>query len=124
MRILVAEDDKGNQIAISALMERLGCEVHIVTNGSEAVSAFAVGKYDLVLMDLMMPVCDGLAATTAIRACQVMNSERTPIIAMTASTVEARQCRHAGMDDFLAKPYSMEDLRELLAKYKRDRFQV
>jgi CheY-like chemotaxis protein len=121
MRILIAEDDKASQIAISALMERLGCDAHVVGDGAQAVNALADSDYDLILMDLMMPICDGIEATSAIRALESKHSQRTPIVAMTASNFDARECLTAGMDDFLAKPYSVEDLRRILAKYMKDR---
>jgi CheY-like chemotaxis protein len=117
MRILIAEDDRSNQLAISALMDRLGYKADIVSDGAQAVNALANADYDLVLMDVMMPVCDGLEATSAIRASEVNNSQRTPIVAVTASSVDRGDCLRMGMDDFLRKPYSIEDLRRILTKY-------
>jgi CheY-like chemotaxis protein len=117
MRILIAEDDKSNQLAISALMDRLGYKADIVSDGAQAVNALANAAYDLILMDVMMPVCDGLEATSAIRASEVNNDQRTPIVAVTASSVDRADCLRMGMDDFLRKPYSIEDLRCILAKY-------
>jgi CheY-like chemotaxis protein len=111
--VLVAEDNAVSRKVVVALLERLGHQVDTVTNGEEAVTAAATGSYALVLMDCQMPVLDGLAAAEQIRAAGV----NSPIIALTASAAQEDRARAlaAGMDDYLAKPYSADQLANLLA---------
>jgi CheY-like chemotaxis protein len=113
VRVLVAEDNAVSRKVVVALLERLGHQVDTVTNGEEAVTAAATGSYALVLMDCQMPVLDGLAAAEQIRAAGV----NSPIIALTASAAQEDRARAlaAGMDDYLAKPYSADQLANLLA---------
>ncbi|MBC7941834.1 MAG: response regulator, partial [Chitinophagaceae bacterium] len=107
-RILLADDDPVNQEITSELLGRLGLVVDIASNGLEAVQQVQSAPYDLVLMDMMMPVCDGLEATRAIRALPDLHD--LPIVAMTANAfVEDRDaCRAAGMNDQVAKPVEIE----------------
>ncbi len=116
IRILVAEDHPVNQKFMSLLLQRLGHTATLCENGEVALNAFHTGEYELVLMDIHMPVMDGLAATRAIRAlpgprCQV------PIIALTADVLqEARdQAKAAGVDAFVTKPVTQEDLEAAMA---------
>jgi CheY-like chemotaxis protein len=117
-RILVAEDNEVNRRVLLRLLERLGCRVDLVVNGTEAVECFQRDVYQLVLMDLHMPDMDGLEATRRLR--QMENKgRRTPIVAVTASAMneDRDRCRSAGMDDYLAKPVSMGDLTALLQRH-------
>ncbi|WP_169514508.1 CHASE3 domain-containing protein [Actinokineospora enzanensis] len=119
-RILLAEDNQVNQRVAQLMLAKLGHRVDIVADGREAVNALRRAPYDIVLMDVQMPVMDGLAATRAIRA--QLPVERQPhIIAMTASVlVEHRAaCHAAGMDDYLAKPVRPADLAAALAPFTR-----
>jgi ligand-binding sensor domain-containing protein/CheY-like chemotaxis protein len=116
-RVLVADDDAVNQIVARGLLEQAGLRVDIAADGAEAVRMAATTPYALVLMDLRMPVLDGLGATRAIRQSEAPGT-RMPIIAFSAyAMAEDRQaCLDAGMDDHLAKP---ADLRVLLATVAR-----
>jgi PAS domain S-box-containing protein len=106
-RVLVVEDNETNALVAESLLKRLGAEVDLVGNGEAAVGAAAHRRYDVILMDINMPVMNGLAATRAIRALGGDNAE-VPVIACTANAFgeDVEACRAAGMDDFLAKPFS------------------
>ena len=114
-RVLLAEDNAVNALLARALLDREGCSVDRVATGEEALSALAAAPYDIVLMDVRMPVMDGLAATRALRARGVV----TPIVAMTADAFDddRRACLEAGMDDFLSKPIDTGALRAALARW-------
>jgi len=116
--VLVAEDHPINQRVLAALLERLGQRAHFVANGSEALQATAEQRFDLVLMDLHMPVMDGVAATQAIRARGDEAARSLKIVALSADAfAETRaRCLRAGMDDFLSKPVDLLGLNELLAR--------
>src|SRR5450432_3600670 len=111
-RVLLAEDNEFDRVLIERVLCTLNCEVDLAPSGREAVRRFHHGKYDLVLMDCHMPDLDGLEATRQIRAVEGPG-EHVPILAVTAGTVPgARQaCFQAGMDDFIAKPFSLSTLR-------------
>ncbi len=115
VRILVAEDHPVNQKFMSLLLHRLGHTATLCENGEVAVHAMRGGDYDLVLMDIHMPVMDGLTATRAIRAMPWPRSQ-VPIIALTADVLqEARdQARAAGVDAFITKPVTQEDLESVM----------
>lgn len=117
-RVLLAEDNVVNQEVARGLLEVLGYNVDVVHDGRAAVDAVAQTHYAAVLMDCEMPVLDGYAATAAIRA-QEATRRRTPIIAVTAHAPgeDAQQRRAAGMDDYLAKPINIEQLRTVLARW-------
>jgi len=110
-RILVAEDTESNRYVIERLLDSIGCETLVVTNGVEAVEAIRQRNFDLVLMDVMMPIMDGEQATQAIRALSGPAS-RTPIIGVTAHSLQAERERllSAGMTACLAKPVRREAL--------------
>ncbi len=103
LRILVAEDVPTNQLLVRSLLEGRGHKVDVAENGREALSALADGKFDVVLMDVHMPVMDGLEATRAIRA---RDGWGLPIVAFSAygSESDRSACFEAGMNAFLAKP--------------------
>ncbi|HWH42167.1 MAG TPA: response regulator, partial [Usitatibacter sp.] len=111
--ILLAEDDVRNIFALSRVLEPLGATVEIARNGQEAVERAAQGDIDLVLMDIMMPVKDGLEATREIRATPALAG--LPIIAITAKAMadDRRQCLDAGANDYIAKPIDIERLVSL-----------
>jgi signal transduction histidine kinase/DNA-binding response OmpR family regulator len=117
LRILVAEDNPTNQHLTVQLLQRLGYPSDVAGNGLEALEALGRQRYDVVLMDMMMPEMDGLDATRAIRATRPA-AEQPHIIAVTANAVgQAReQCLAAGMDDYMSKPVVMLDLAAALAR--------
>ncbi|WP_313575672.1 response regulator [Brevundimonas sp.] len=107
LQILAAEDHPINRKVLELLLEPADVECHFVENGHEAVEAWRQRDWDLVLMDIQMPVMDGLAATRAIRAEEAfLGRKRTPILALTANALQHQQEEYAaaGMDDFVGKP--------------------
>ena len=118
--VLVAEDSPVNQTVALGLLKRLGLRADAVGNGLEAIEALSTIPYDLVLMDVQMPVMDGLEATRRIRdAASPVLDRRIPVIAMTANAMQGDRevCLQAGMDDYVAKPVKSEALAEALARW-------
>jgi CheY-like chemotaxis protein len=113
--VLLVEDNPTNQLVMSTLLSQLGCEVTLAPDGAAAVAEARVQPFAVILMDLQMPVMDGLAATRAIRQSSGPN-RRTRIIGLTAAVGAEfeRQCREAGMDDYLAKPVQRPTLLRAL----------
>lgn len=124
-RVLLAEDNEVNQqIAIMLLQERLNLQVDAVGNGQEAVKTIekaASGYYAAVIMDIRMPVMDGLEAARAIRALPYPDAKSIPILALSANTYDEdiRQSLEAGMNEHLAKPIDINELAAALHKYIR-----
>ena len=114
--MLVVEDKLPNQLVIVNILNRLGYQPEVVKNGEEAIAAVSEKDYDMVLMDMHMPVMDGLAATRLIRKKQF---KQPVIIALTANALKGdeQDCLDAGMDDYLAKPIRLEDLMAKLKKW-------
>lgn len=113
LRILVAEDNKVNQMVALRMLQKLGYRGDIAANGLEVLEAVQRQPYDVILMDMQMPEMDGVTATReVIRLFQTLAQPRPRIIAMTANAMESdRQlCLEAGMDDYLSKPISLEEL--------------
>jgi CheY-like chemotaxis protein len=121
LRVLLAEDHAANRMVVQRMLEMMGCKIDSVVNGREAVEAMERAAYDLVLMDIQMPVMDGLAATVAIRRNEASRGRHTPILAYTAHTMEEdhQSCLEAGMDGFVHKPILIKDLCEALARWTR-----
>jgi len=113
-RVLVAEDNAVNRLVLAALLDRMGHRAHFVENGLEALQAAQEHAFDLVLMDVHMPVMDGITATEAIRRSDAASS-RVPIVALTADAyADTRErCLRAGMDDVLVKPLGSPELQAL-----------
>jgi PAS domain S-box-containing protein len=118
-RVLLVEDNVVNQRVASGLLTRRGHHVTVAENGAEALARIARETFDLVLMDLQMPVMDGLAATAEIRRREQLTGRHVRIVAMTAhaATSDREQCQAAGMDGFLTKPI---DPRLLFAAVEQD----
>jgi two-component system sensor histidine kinase/response regulator len=120
--ILVAEDNPVNEEVARRLLTKLGCAADVVANGREAVEASADGRYAAILMDCQMPVLDGYEATAAIRERETAagpRAPRIPIIALTAAAMpgDRERCLAAGMDDYVAKPMTLERLAEVLRRW-------
>lgn len=120
LRVLLAEDNAANRALVAALTAPLDIELHVVENGAEAVSAIQADDYDLVLMDMQMPVMDGPSAARAIRALPGREA-LTPIVALTANVLpeQIEQCRAAGMQGHVAKPIDPRALFAAIAEHAR-----
>ena len=119
LRILLVEDNKMNQKVALALLGRLGYAADLAENGLEAVEAATRQRYALILMDMQMPVMDGLDASRRIRSSAGPNVN-CPIIALTANAMQSDReaCRAAGMNDFLSKPFSREVLAACFLRWQ------
>lgn len=124
--ILLVEDDKINQMVAQMMLEELGCQISIANHGQEAIDMTANQHYDLVFMDIHMPVLDGYAATRHIRQREQEIGGRSLIIAMTANALasDREKCLAEGMDDVLIKPVSKAALAEMLKKWLGTKFQI
>ena len=118
LRVLLAEDNAVNRKLALRLLEKNGHHVFVAANGREAVTLFHREDLDVVLMDLQMPEMDGFQATAAIRASEKLRGGHVPIVALTAHalTGDREHCLASGMDGYLAKPYSMEELNRALVE--------
>ena len=117
LNVLLVEDHPVNQMLATTLLKKWGHRVTLAKNGQEAVTLFPTQAWDLVLMDMQMPVMGGTAATRLIRANEPAG-QHTPIVAMTANAMESdrQECLDAGMDDHLSKPFSASALQAVLAR--------
>lgn len=115
-RLLLVEDNEVNQIVTRGMLSKLGYQVKAVDNGEMALQLLEREPFDLVLMDCMMPGMDGFEVTRRWRDMEDPKAGRTPVVAMTANTMEGAQarCLAAGMDDFLAKPVHLDQLETML----------
>ena len=116
--VLLVEDNPINQRVARRFLERLGCNVQVVGDGSQAVAAFEHNEYAFILMDMQMPVMDGIEATQRIRNIET-GSKRTPIVALTANAMMGtlERCLEAGMDDYLTKPLDISRLQDVLDRF-------
>ncbi len=114
--VLVAEDNKVNQLLISSVLRSYKINADVVENGEDVIKMVSQKEYDLILMDIQMPVMDGYDTTELLRKKMII---ATPIVAMTAFALpgERERCLEAGMNDYLAKPIEMQQLQTVLAKY-------
>ena len=117
-RVLLVEDNAINQRVARRFLERLGCEVQVVGDGAQAIEAFQRGTFGFILMDMQMPVMDGLEATRQIRELEA-GRVRTPIVALTANAMMGtlERCLEAGMDDYLTKPLDISRLEDVLERF-------
>jgi len=115
--VLVVEDDPSSRILAGKILEHLGCRAEFAVNGQDAAEVFAPEKYSAILMDMQMPVMDGLEATRRIRERE--SGVRVPIIALTANVMQGdrERCLAAGMDEVLTKPFKMTELSDILARF-------
>ncbi|MBK9956055.1 MAG: response regulator [Rhodocyclaceae bacterium] len=120
-RVLVVEDNAVNRKLIEALLKKFGVEARCVENGQEAVAALDTDdRPDMVLMDIQMPVMDGITATEELRRRdREAGRPHLPVIALTAGAFEddRRRCMEAGLDDFLTKPVIVDELVAMLEKW-------
>ena len=118
-RILLVEDDMPTQKIVKRQLELLGADVETIESGREALAAMENRSYDLVFMDVRLPDLDGLGVTRRIRALSEKNGAHTPIVAMTAWVMEhdRETCISAGMNDYLSKPVTSDQLREVLSRW-------
>lgn len=116
-RVLVAEDNESNGIVIRTHLEKLGATVEMVADGEQALAAMAASRFDLVLMDCQMPGLDGFAATRRWR--EQEQGARLTIVALTANAMagDRERCLEAGMDDYLAKPFTGEQLLAVMRRW-------
>jgi PAS domain S-box-containing protein len=114
---LVADDDNASGVVAVKMLQNLGYQADFVADGAKAIEAFAPGKYSVILMDVSMPVMDGLVATGKIRKIEAGTGFHVPIIAFTANVLpgDRERCLAAGMDGFLSKPFGKEELAAKLA---------
>ncbi|MCT8161765.1 response regulator [Pseudoruegeria sp. SHC-113] len=123
LHILLAEDNRTNQLVTRKMLEPLGIEITLAQNGREAVESYKAFPPDLVLMDVSMPVMGGLEATRLLRTFEAHGKRpRCPIIALTANAMaeDRALCSEAGMDDHLAKPLTKQALIDCVARWSKD----
>jgi signal transduction histidine kinase/ActR/RegA family two-component response regulator len=117
---LVADDNEMNRQLARVLLAKMGWNAELVEDGRQAIDAFARGRHDLVLMDCMMPVMNGYEACGLLRRAEAENGwPRVPVVALTASAVDGdrQRCLDAGMDDYLSKPFTAEQFREMIRRW-------
>ncbi|MHB9077189.1 MAG: response regulator [Pirellulaceae bacterium] len=119
LRVLVAEDGLMNRRLAHGLLTKEGHHVTLAHNGAQALSQLRKVRYDLVLMDVEMPVMNGLDATEALRHQEKAGGNYTPVIALTSNT-NRDECLAAGMDAFLSKPLDIDAFRDVVATVLRD----
>ena len=110
--ILIVEDNEINQQIMRLSLIKLVKSVDVAENGKTALDMFGLNRYDIILMDIQMPIMNGITATKKIREIEKSTNTHTPIIAITANAMlgDKETCLSAGIDDYLSKPYQMEDL--------------
>jgi CheY-like chemotaxis protein len=115
-RVLVVEDNAVNQKVALRMLERMGCRVDVASDGRAALELLGSIPYELVLMDVQMPVMDGLEATRELRRRESGSYRHMPVVAMTAHALQTdrERCLEAGMDDYISKPVRRRDLLRVL----------
>ncbi len=118
LKVLVAEDNSINLAVLRVQLERMGCEISVAVDGRAAVSTYMSGPFDLVLMDLELPILSGLDAIKEIRQIKC-RGRKTPIIVLSACTLESDQANafEAGADGYLAKPIRSHAMESLLLSW-------
>jgi len=117
--VLLAEDEPISRILIETLLEQAGLQIDVVENGKQAVEKAVNGDYQAILMDVQMPVMDGLEATREIRNHERQHGGHLPVVALTAHAMhgDREKCLQAGMDDYLTKPLGKSELFDVLTRY-------
>ena len=120
LQLLLVEDNFLNQKLIFLNLNRFGFIIDVSNNGADAVDKVKEKRYDLILMDLMMPVMDGFEATLAIRDIEKNSGIHTPIVGLTANNFDAdrEKCLDIGMDEYMTKPFDIEVFNDILRKLK------
>jgi signal transduction histidine kinase/CheY-like chemotaxis protein len=124
VHILIAEDNNINQKLITNILNKMGIKVTIVENGQQAIEYRMQNEYDLIFMDIQMPVMGGIEATAKILSYERINYKKhIPIIALTANALSSDKTQYlsAGMDGYLSKPINLDELQDILVKYCEDR---
>ena len=118
IKILLVEDNEANQFLIKAITKSKDWDITVVDDGEQAVEAFRKSSYNLVLMDVQMPIMNGYEATALIRDIEKENQTHTPIVALTAyaMTSDKDQCIEAGMDDYISKPFKRQEFLDMVEK--------
>ena len=115
------EDDELNALLMSAMLKSFGIETVLAENGLLGLTEVRDGRFDLILMDCQMPVMDGYESTQKIRELERSRPTmpRTPIIAVTSNTMigDHERCLKSGMDDYIGKPYTRDELLDVLARW-------
>jgi signal transduction histidine kinase/AmiR/NasT family two-component response regulator len=119
VRVLLAEDNEINQKVALEFLKMRGHEVRIANNGNDVLEAMAAEKFDIILMDVQMPVMDGFQATAAIREKERITGQHLPIIAMTGYAMKGdrQRCLEAGMDGYICKPIRSQELFEMVESF-------
>jgi CheY-like chemotaxis protein len=116
LHILLVEDQLINQKIATLLLERLGHSVAVVDDGSKAIATLGSARFDVVFMDIQMPVMDGLTAIRILRESEALTGEHMPVFALTAHAIKGdrENCLEAGFDGYIAKPIRRADLLEAI----------
>ena len=114
LRVLLVEDNIINSKIVTLALQQLVKSIDLASDGKEALNKFTTNTYDLILMDIEMPVIDGLTATEKIRVLESATNRHVPIIALTANAMigDKERCLSAGADDYISKPFQPTDLIE------------
>jgi CheY-like chemotaxis protein len=116
LSVLLVEDNPVNQKVAALILKKFGCTAVVANNGAEALALFEPGKYDMILMDVQMPVMDGIETTKQFKSSGV---ELPPIVGLSANALKSDIDKYLalGMDDYLSKPIVVDDIGKLLAKW-------
>jgi CheY-like chemotaxis protein len=117
--VLIIDDREDQRNLFQAIVRRLGLGAHVVSSWEEAEASLETVCFDAVLMDVQMPDIDGIEATRRLRELDKISGRHTPIIAVTAKAMagDREECLLAGMDDYLAKPFSIEQLKSVIERW-------
>ncbi|RTL46058.1 MAG: response regulator [Candidatus Melainabacteria bacterium] len=121
-KILIVEDYHPQQFVFEQLCERFGYDAYIVGTGEAALGALGIAQYAAVIMDINLPGMDGIETVRKFRMTEKGTGRHTPVVALTASGIAGlrEECLHAGMDDFMSKPFSVEAFRKILLRWTYD----